>query len=198
VPQGPAREIAECERQAREASSQLVYQPERRMTVGVPADVIVKLALTPSDVGSVVLPGPERTTIVSVRVGRCTIEAQLSGGGFTVTPAEPRSQSFLDSRVLTWRWQVTPNQTGAGLKLLLRLQPTIVEDGKTPRPGSDDFHDALIRVDAQPQSLIAKVDDGVSGFFANPLAKALLIPGGGGLVTLWVGHRLRKRSAEAG
>lgn len=195
---GPPADIAACERQAREARSQLVYQPSRRMTLADAAEVVVQLALSASDLPGVSIPGPDRTTIVPVRAARCTVEAQLTGVDFEITPAESRAQSFLDSRVLTWQWQVSPKRVGTGLRLVLRLQPTVVEDGKPPRPGSDDFHEALIQVDARPISLIAKVDRSVNGFVGNDLVKLFLLPSGGGMLSLWAAQRYRRRSKERG
>jgi hypothetical protein len=193
-----AQDIAECERQAREARSQLVYQPNQRMTVGGTYDVVVQLALTAADLPAVVVPGTARTTIVEVRTARCTVEAELLGGTvFSISPPGPRAQSFVDSRVLTWHWQVSPRQIGPGLKLLLRLQPTVVEDGKPPRPGSDDFHEAVIQVDSQPVSLISRVDRDVNGFVGNNVVKLLLLPSSGGLLTFWAGARFRRRTKAA-
>ena len=192
------QDVTECERQARDAESRLVYQPNRQMTVGIPYDVVVQVALDSSDVSVVTTPGPEPTTVVRLRSARCTIEAELTGAGsdFQVTPPGPLAQSFIASRVLTWRWQVSPLRTGAKLKLVLRLQPTVIEDGKAPRPGSGEVHEALIQVAAQPQSLISKVGDRANGLVANDLMKLLLIPSGGGLLTLWAGHRYRRRAKE--
>lgn len=192
------QDVAECERQARDAESRLVYQPNRQMTVGIPYDVVVQVALESSDVSVVTTPGPEPTTVVRLRSARCTIEAELTGAGsdFQVTPPGPLAQSFIASRVLTWRWQVSPLRTGAELKLVLRLQPTVIEDGKPPRPGSGEVHEALIQVAAQPQSLISEVGDRANGLVANDLVKLLLIPSGGGLLTLWAGHRYRRRTKE--
>ena len=194
------QDVTECERQAREAESRLVYQPNRQMTLGIPYDVVVQVALDSSDVSVVTTPGPEPTTVVRLRSTRCTIEAELTGAGsdFQVTPPGPLAQSFIASRVLTWRWQVSPLRTGAELKLVLRLQPTVIEDGKPPRPGSGEVHEALIRVAAQPQSLISKVGESANGLVANDLVKLLLIPSGGGLLTLWAGHRYRRRTKEGG
>lgn len=192
------QDVSECERQARDAESRLVYQPNRQMTVGIPYDVVVQVALDSSDVSVVTTPGSAPTTIVRLRSARCTIEAELTGAGsdFQVTPPGPLAQSFIASRVLTWRWQVAPLRTGAELKLVLRLQPTVIEDGKPPRPGSGEVHEALIQVAAQPQSLISKVGDRANGVVGNDLVKLLLIPSGGGLLTLWAGHRYRRRTKE--
>jgi hypothetical protein len=191
---GRRQDVADCERQAVDAMSQLVYQPARRMTVGESYEVVVSLALEASDVPAVVIPGPDRTTVVQLRTAECTIEAELTGApDFTVTPPGPSGQSFLRTRVLTWRWQVSPNRTGPGLRLRLQLKPIIREEGRPSVPGSVDVHDAVIQVDAQPQSLVAKVDRHVNGFFDNPLAKFLLLPGGSGIVTVWVARRFRRR-----
>ncbi len=116
---------------------------------------------------------------------------------FQVTPPGPMAQSFIASRVLTWRWQVVALRTGPALKLVLRLQPTVVEDGMTPRPGSDEAHEALIEVDARSQSLIAEVGERANGLAANNLVKVLLIPSSGGLLTLWAGHRYRRRKKDS-
>lgn len=194
---GRRRDVADCERQAADAKSQLVYQPARRMVVGGAYDVVVSLALDASDVTSVVIPGPDRTTVVQLRTTECTIEAELTGGtDFTVTPPGSSGQSFLRTRILTWRWQVSPSRTGPGMRLLLHLKPIIREDGRSPVPGIVDVHEAVIEVDALPQSLVAKVDDRVNGFFDNSLAKFLLIPGGGGVVTVWAARRFRRRTSE--
>lgn len=194
---GRRQDVADCERQAAEARSQLVYQPARRMTVGGSYEVVVSLALDASDLPDVVIPGPDRTTVVQLRMAECTIEAELTGGtGFTVTPPGSSGQSFLRTRILTWHWQVSPTRTGPGMRLLLRLKPIIREDGRSPVPGTVAVHEAVIDVDAQPQSLVAKVDGHVNGFFDNPLAKFLLIPGGSGIVTVWAARRLRRRTTE--
>lgn len=195
-PRPVPRDISDCEQMARQAESQLVYQPDRRMTFGNSYDVVAVLALDSTDAGAVALPGPDRTTIVTVGGTRCTVEAELTGPDFEITPPGPHAQSFLDSRVLTWRWQVAPKRTGTDLKLLLRIQPTVVEDGKAPRPGNPGFHDAVIEVESQPQSLISKVNRGVSGIFGHQLVQYLLIPSGGGVLTLWLWSRLRRRGSD--
>lgn len=190
------QDVADCEREARNADSRLVYQPNRRMMLGGVYDVVVQIALDASDVPGVMIPGPEPTTIVRLRSTRCTIEAQLTAASsdFQVTPPNAVAQSFISSRVLTWRWQVVPLRAGPGLKLLLHLQPTVIEDGKVPRPGSDEAHEALIEVDAASPSLIARVGDKANGLVANDLVKVLLIPSSGGLLSLWAAHRFRRRA----
>jgi hypothetical protein len=197
---GRRQDVAECERQAADAKSQLVYQPARRMTVGGAYEVVVSLALDASDVPTVVIPGPDRTTVVQLRTAECTIEAELIGGtDFSVDPPGPSGQSFVRTRVLTWRWNVSPNRTGPGLRLLLHLKPIIREDGRAPLPGILDVHEAVIEVDAQPLSLITKIDRHVNGFLDNPLAKFLIIPGGSGIFTVWAARRVRRRpSAKQG
>ncbi len=190
---GLPKNVADCERQLRKASSRLVYAPNRRMTVGVPTDVVAKLALDAPDVTAAVLPSPDRTTIVELHILRCTVDVTLAGDGFTVTPPGAIGQSFVDSRVLTFSWQVTPTRAGAGLKLGLHLLPRVIESGQPTRPGSEELHEAVIDVTAVPQPVLHIVDDKVNGFFANPLAKLLLIPGGGGLISVWAGRRLRRR-----
>lgn len=169
------------------------------MTEGLPYDVVVQVALNAADVSVVTSPGPEPTTIVRLRSARCTIEAQLVGAqkDFEVTPPSALTQSFIATRVLTWRWQVTPLRAGPGLKLVLRLQPTVIEDGRAPRPGSDELHEALIEVDAQPQSLVVQVGEKANDLVGNNVVKLLLIPSGGGLLTVWAGHRYRRRVAAA-
>lgn len=193
---GRRQDVADCERQAATAKNHLVYQPARRMTVGDAYDVVVSLALDASDVTSVVIPGPDRTTVVQLRTAECTIEAELIGGtDFTVAPGASE-QSFLRTRILTWRWQVSPNRPGPGLRLLLHLKPIIREDGRAPVPGAVDVHEAVIEVDAQHQSPVAQVNDRVNGFLDNPLAKFLLIPGGSGIFTVWAARRVRRRQSQ--
>jgi hypothetical protein len=195
---GRRPDVVACEQRAADAKAQLVYQPARRMTVGYPYEVVVSLALDASDLPAVVIPGPDRTTVVQLRPVECRIEAQLTGGAdFTVTPPNPDERSFLHDRVLTWRWQVSPNRTGRDMRLLLQIKPIVVEDGRPPLAGSVDVHEALIRVDARPESLVVKVDHGVNGVFDNPLAKFLLIPGGSGIVSVWVSRRVRRRTSPS-
>jgi hypothetical protein len=169
------KDISECDRIARESDSQLVYQPDRTMTFGNSYEVVVKLALDEIDAKAVEIPGPSPTTIVTVGGTQCTVEAELTSADFEITPGGPQPQSFLDSRVLTWRWQVAPRWTGTDLRLLLRLQPIWIEEGKPPRPGSGEFYEAVIEVESKPQSLISKMNRGVSNVFGHPLVQYLLI-----------------------
>ena len=152
-----------------------------------------------SDVSVVTSPGPEPTTVVRLRTSRCTLEAELVGAtsDFEIARPGPLAQSFIASRVLTWRWQVTPLRAGPDLKLVLRLQPKVMEDGQAPRPGSDEIHEALIRVQARRQSLIGSVGERANDFFGNNVVKLLIVPSSGGLLTLWLGRRYRRRAPDA-
>lgn len=195
LPPPPAPEdFAECERRARQAQANLVYQPERTMTVGLTHPVVAVLALNPGDPG-VTLPGPERTTVVTIppAVTGCLMEASLIGPDFQVSPPEPQLQSFRDTTVLSWLWQVKPLREGPDLRLVLRLQPLFREEGQPPVPGQEQVFEAVIDVDAEPRSLWSKVGGWTSSFFGNEAVRYLLLPGGGGIVTLWLAQRWRGR-----
>lgn len=195
-PPPPAEDFAECERRVRAAQANLVYQPERRMTVGQSQPVVAALALNPFDPGVVTIPGPEETTIVPVppEATGCLMEARLIGSDFEISPSEPQLQSFRDTTVLTWLWQVRPTREGSDLSLVLRLQPLFREEGQSPLPGPDETFEAIIDVDAEPRSLWSQVGGWISAFFGNEAVRYLLLPGGGGIVTVLVAQRVRGRN----
>jgi hypothetical protein len=194
--------LEECEDQARQAAAQLVYEPERRMTVGGTYDVIAALALSKEDLAiAEPIPSSSPTTMVLVTGARCTVEAELTGSAFDVTPDGPRAQSFVDTRVLTWQWQVTPRRTGAGHKLLLRLQSKIHEPDGAGRNGRDVFHESVITVSTEPVSAPERLGRWINGAAGNEVVRYLLLPGGSGVVATWVWRIVRRRregSAQGG
>lgn len=197
-PPAPPESFAECESRARAAQANVVYQPERSMTVGQAQPVAAALALNPTG-PTLTLPGPEQTTVVPLppTATGCLMEARLVGSDFEVSPPEPQRQSFQDATVLTWTWQVRPTREGPDLPLVLRLQPLFRDPGQDPLPGQQQVFEAVIRVDARPRSLWATVGSWISDVFGNELVRYLLLPGGGGVVTLWLAQRWRGRRASA-
>ena len=195
-PPPPPETFAECERRARAAQANAVYQPQRTMTVGGTHPVVAALVLNPTD-PTLTLPGPGQTTVVPLPPSAtgCLMEARLIGSDFEVLPPEPQRQSFREATVLTWTWQVRPTREGPDLPLVLRLQPLFREEGADPLPGQEQVFEAIIRVDARPRSLWARVGSWISAVFGNELVRYLLLPGGGGVVTLWLAQRWRARKA---
>jgi hypothetical protein len=56
------------------------------------------------------------------------MEAQLVGGGFTITPASPEIQPVVPGRTTRWKWQIKPKE-GGPQRLDLTLN-AILNDGK--------------------------------------------------------------------
>jgi hypothetical protein len=190
-PPAAPENLAECEEQAQEAQGRLVYEPERRMVVDQSHDVRAVLSLDdlPPDVTF-----ETPTTVVELDV-RCVIRAVLRGPDFTVTPDEPREQSFVGTRQLVWDWQVRPERAGEGLRLDLVFQAMVVdEDDDREVPGPELLHRAVIDVDATPVSPWRRIVDAVSGFFGNPAVQYLLPAGGLGGLWLLFDKAKRKRS----
>ena len=156
---------------------------------------MASIALDREDLPGLTIPGPDPTIVVTAPKIQCTIVASLTGVDFTIAPGEPWAQSFVDKRVLTWQWQVTPLRAGAGLKLLLHLRPEINEEGRPPRPGADETVKADIDVNTKELSLIDRTVDPITGIFGNP-AVQFLVPGGG-VVLLWAWRQLRRRGRSA-
>ena len=145
-------------------------------------------------------PGSAPTTVVILPNIRCTITAALIGGDFDITPDRPIPQSFLETRVLSWHWQVRPKRSGRDLNLQLHLQWTEEQPGRQPRLGPDQTYDATINVDAVDRPWHSKAWRWISEFFGNPAVQALFVPSSG-LVFLagrWLWRRLRERKAESG
>lgn len=178
--------IDECEEQAAAAESKLVYEPERRMTVGDTYEVRAALSLDdlPPDVtfGS-------PTTVVEVPDARCTIEAVLTGPQFDVSPDGPVAQSFVGTRVLVWEWEVSPNRPGQDRELTLRLQANVVENGRSV-PGRTILSETVIDVEAQPQSTWSRLSGSLRGLFGHPIVPIAVVPAVG---TAFVALRRRLR-----
>jgi hypothetical protein len=180
----PPRTIAECEKQAAVAESRLAYEPERQMVVGDTYKVQAALSLDalPPDVTF-----ETPTTILVLPDTRCTVEANLTGSDFDITPDEPQPQSFLGTRVLIWEWQVSPKHPGADLELALRLQATAFEKGRSV-PGRTILSETTIDVDAAPISFWTRLTDWSRGVFGHPIVPALVVPAVGGSY-VWLRRR---------
>lgn len=189
----------ECEQQARQAAAHLAYEPKRRMTVGETYDVETLLALSKDDLaGAEPLPSSSPTTVVLIEGVRCTVVAELTGSTFDVTPDEPRAQSFIGTRVLTWQWQVTPRRTGPGHKLLLRLQSEIHELDGSVRDGPAFFHKAVINVTTEPASVPNRVGRWINGVVGNEVVRYLLLPGGSGVLATLAWRTINRRREGSG
>jgi hypothetical protein len=185
----PPRNIDECEAQASEAEGRLVYEPEREMVVGRTYEVAAALSL--EGLPPVTFGGS--TTVVTLTDLRCTITAELTGSDFGITAKSSAAQSFIDTRVLDWRWDVRPRHSGDDLSLTLRFQATVLEGGRSV-PGRSTLHAAIIDVDAQPRSFWSRLNDGLVGFLTHPVvapATAVIVAG---LVT-WLGRKAQRRIA---
>ena len=180
VPAAPET-IEECEEQASAAESQLAYEPERQMVVGSSYNIQAALSLDalPPDVTF-----ETPTTVVVLPDARCTVEARLSGSDFDITPDESQPQSFLGTRVLVWEWQVSPKHPGDDLELTLRLQATVVENGRTA-PGRTILSETTIDVNAAPVSFWGGLTDWSRGVFGHPIVPVVIVPAvGAGYVWL--------------
>jgi hypothetical protein len=185
----PPTNIAECEAEAAEAEGRLVYEPERTMVVGRTYEVAAALSL--EGLPPVTFDGS--TTVVTLPDLRCTITAELTGSDFAITPKSSASQSFIDTRVLDWRWDVRPRHSGDDLSLTLRFQATVVEGGQSV-PGRSTLHASVIDVDAEPRSFWSTLNSGVVGFLTHPAvapAAAVIVAG---LVT-WLGRKAQRQIA---
>jgi hypothetical protein len=180
----PPRTIEECEEQAAAAESQLAYEPERKMVVGDSYKVQAALSLDalPPDVTF-----ETPTTIKVLPDTRCTVEASLTGSDFDIAPDDPQPQSFLDTRVLIWEWQVSPKRPGDDLELSLRLQSTAFENGRSV-PGRTILSETTIDVDAAPVSFWSQLTDWSRDVFGHPIVPVVVAPAVGGAY-VWVRRR---------
>jgi hypothetical protein len=183
VPAAP-KTIEECEEQAAAAESQLAYEPERQMVVGNSYKIQAALSLDalPPDVTF-----ETPTTVVVLPDARCTVEANLTGSDFDITPDEPQPQSFLDTRVLIWEWQVSPKRPGDDLELTLRLQANVFEKGRTV-PGRTTLSETTIDVDTAPVSFWSRLTDWSRGVFGHPIVPVLVVPAVGAAY-VWLRRR---------
>jgi hypothetical protein len=187
VPAGPET-IQECEEEAATAQSRLIYEPERRMVVGDSYEVQAALSLDalPPDVTF-----ETPTTVVAVPDARCTVEARLTGSDFDITPDGPQPQSFLGTRVLIWEWQVSPERPGDDLELKLRLQSSVVENGRSV-PGRTVLSETTIDVDAAPTSFVSRLSDWSRGVFGHPIVPVVVAPAVGAAY-IWLRRRFDQR-----
>ena len=118
---------------------------------------------------------------------RCTVEANLTGSDFDITPDEPQPQSFLGTRVLIWEWQVSPKHPGDDLELALRLQATAFENGRSV-PGRLILSETTIDVNAAPVSFWSRLTDWSRGVFGHPIVPVLVVPAVGGAY-VWLRRR---------
>ena len=184
----PPQTIEECEREASEAQAQLVYEPERRMVVDRTYEVRAAVALEelPPDVTF-----ETTTTVVPLPGITCTIKADLSGADFDIEAKSAPEQSFIGTRVLEWRWDVSPKRPGDGLQLTLSFQAIIVEGDRTV-PGNSKLHEAFIDVDATPVSFWSSFVGAMTDFLSHPViapATALVVT----TFVAWLGRLLWRR-----
>jgi hypothetical protein len=185
----PPQNIEECEAQAAEAEGRLVYEPERDMVVGRTYEVAAALSLE----GLPPVSFEGSTTVITLTDLRCTITAQLTGSDFAITAKSSESQSFIDTRVLDWRWDVRPLHSGDDLELTLRFQ-SIVLEGDRSVPGRNTLHDAIIDVDAEPRSFWSRLNDGIVGVLTHPVIAPATAVAVAGLAT-WLGRKAQRRIA---
>jgi hypothetical protein len=185
----PPQNIEECEAQAAEAEGSLVYEPERDMVVGRTYEVTAALSLE----GLPPVSFEGSTTVITLTDLRCTITAQLTGSDFAITAKSSESQSFIDTRVLDWRWDVRPLHSGDDLELTLRFQ-SIVLEGDRSVPGRNTLHDAIIDVDAEPRSFWSRLNDGIVGILTHPVIAPATAVAVAGLAT-WLGRKAQRRIA---
>ena len=185
----PPTNIDECEAEAAEAEGRLVYEPERTMVVGDTYEVAAALSL--EGLPPVTFSGS--TTVVTLPDLRCTITAELTGSDFAITPKSSASQSFIDTRVLEWRWDVRPRHSGDDLSLTLRFQVTVVEGGRSV-PGRSTLHASVIDVDAEPRSFWSTLNSGLVGFLTHPAVAPAVAVIVAGLLT-WLGRKAQRQIA---
>lgn len=183
--------LEQCEHEAAEAEARLTYEPRRSMVVGETYEVQAALSLDelPPDITF------EAPTTVSVLPdARCTVEAELTGPDFEVSPAEPIEQSFFGTRALVWQWDVRPERSGDDLELTLRIQANIFEGGRNV-PGRTILSETVIDVAAAPVSIRQGVVDWLADVFGHPIVPVLIVPLVGGMIAF---GRRRMSTAGAG
>jgi len=75
---------------------------------------------------------------------------------------------------------------------------SLIFESNTSRLGPFDEQTFPIRVTSERKPFFSVLADAVSDVFANGVVQALLVPGGGGIVTAWVMKRRKtKQDAEA-
>jgi hypothetical protein len=116
------------------------------MTDDETAQVVVVLGDGPVPVGAF---NTEPTIVVPLDT-TCSVQAQLTGGGFDITPSGWQPQSFINSSRVEWTWQVTPDKAGK-LMLSLSVQSVFMEAGEEFDSAVGNYN-AAISVAANPLS----------------------------------------------
>jgi hypothetical protein len=186
----PPDDLAECEAEASEAEAELAYEPERAMVVG--DDYEVTAALSLSGRPDVTFQGT--TTIIVLPDVHCSITAVLTGADFDITAKSNATQSFLDTRVLDWRWDVRPRRHGDDLALTLSLQALLIQEGETV-PGRTTLHVAVIDVDVEPVSFWRQLGRDIEDFLTQPLVAPVTGLALGALAT-WIAQRAHRKYKE--
>jgi hypothetical protein len=162
------------------------------MTVGKASTVIVVLGA--SSVPPTIIPGSEQTTVVEIQTS-CRVQAQLTAApdDFGISPEGFQEQSFVDSPVLRWEWQVSPKRDGNALSLVLQIRSLV----RPQAAGADllgavrDFA-ASIQVVAVPKSSRQRATSILNNPFFDALIPVLLTAIGG----LHLRRRRRQRSGD--
>jgi hypothetical protein len=136
------------------------------MTVHQNYPVNVLIGLDKASVQTSAFPQAGTTTIVTVPYGHCTLTVTLTGEAFDITATSSATQSFIETRVLTWSWQVAPKRTGPALLLIVVIQPSVEDSHGGLRAGHAQTIKETIVVSSKPETfpalVLRKADDVVT------------------------------------
>lgn len=147
-------DLEEAERRCAERAQDALftYQPGKQMTEGQ-AETVEAVASVGDAAPPSTLSGGEPTKSEPVSL-ECVVEASLVGPDFQIEPEGWQPRSFLETDVITWRWQVKPETSGSALPLSLRLRAFVDAPGADdPIPVGPDDITVTISVESKPKSM---------------------------------------------
>lgn len=173
---------SECN--ARAATAELHYQPEKEMVVGR-TDRIEAVAVVGGSGSVAQLEGGEPVEVVDAKLG-CVVRAQLQGIGFEISPGEWQDKTFLEANEVRWVWLVSPKSKGTH-PLTLEVQSFLLDrDGN--RTLSGDLQPIKLDIEVTvDDSWLTSLGRAFSDFWAHPiwgsLAGAAVL--GAAAATVW-------------
>ncbi len=144
---------------------------QKEMVVGV-SETVEVVATVGAAAPPTSLPGDEPSQQQAAALA-CSVEAELTGLDFDITPSGPQKASFLSGDHVTWIWTVQPRQSGSGLPLQLTVRGFV--EGVSDVAGAQELARGpdpiivAISVEAEPRSFTERAADVWWGFWDSRL-----------------------------
>ncbi|HEY4031187.1 MAG TPA: hypothetical protein VGM25_12635 [Caulobacteraceae bacterium] len=117
------------------------------------------------DPAAVIAPLPGNTGAIAPKVGRHMV-AELSGEGFTITPAGPQQKDVVPGSVTTWEWAVRADVAGPHILVLKSAVEGVGGDGKLVALASTTL-DTPIQVKVDATDRVRDWLDGLPGWLKS-------------------------------